>query len=101
MANRDGQGEGSVLRLGDAAKGFCEGVSGSRLGQRLSLRPVVGASLIERAGAQPWSTGNVGMLGVSYLAISQYKPAPRARCTLRWGPTMPARLRIPVIPRTN
>ncbi|WP_198668745.1 CocE/NonD family hydrolase [Homoserinimonas sp. OAct 916] len=31
--------------------------------------------LIEWAGAQPWSTGSVGMLGVSYLAISQYKAA--------------------------
>ena len=31
--------------------------------------------LIEWAGAQPWSTGRVGMLGVSYLAISQYKAA--------------------------
>jgi predicted acyl esterase len=31
--------------------------------------------LIEWAGSQPWSNGNVGMLGVSYLAISQYKVA--------------------------
>jgi uncharacterized protein len=31
--------------------------------------------LVEWAGAQPWSSGNVGMLGVSYLAISQYKAA--------------------------
>jgi predicted acyl esterase len=31
--------------------------------------------LIEWAGVQPWSTGRVGMLGVSYLAISQYKAA--------------------------
>ena len=31
--------------------------------------------LIEWAGSQPWSTGDVGMLGVSYLAISQYKAA--------------------------
>lgn len=29
--------------------------------------------LIEWAGAQPWSTGSVGMLGVSYLAMSQYR----------------------------
>jgi len=28
--------------------------------------------LIEWAAAQPWSTGRVGLLGVSYLAISQY-----------------------------
>jgi predicted acyl esterase len=31
--------------------------------------------LIEWAGAQPWSNGNVGMFGVSYLALSQYKAA--------------------------
>lgn len=31
--------------------------------------------LIEWAGTQPWSNGRVGMLGVSYLALSQYKPA--------------------------
>jgi predicted acyl esterase len=31
--------------------------------------------LIEWAAAQPWSTGAVGMLGVSYLAIAQWKAA--------------------------
>ncbi len=31
--------------------------------------------LVEWAGSQPWSTGSVGMLGVSYLALSQYKVA--------------------------
>lgn len=31
--------------------------------------------LIQWAGDQPWSNGNVGMLGVSYLALSQYKAA--------------------------
>src|SRR5215471_15127264 len=31
--------------------------------------------LIGWAAAQPWSTGAVGMLGVSYLAISQWKAA--------------------------
>ncbi|GAY18462.1 hydrolase [Mycobacterium sp. shizuoka-1] len=31
--------------------------------------------LIEWAAAQPWSNGRVGMLGVSYLALSQYKAA--------------------------
>lgn len=30
---------------------------------------------IEWLGAQPWSNGNVGMLGVSYLAGSQYQAA--------------------------
>lgn len=42
--------------------------------------------LIEWAAAQPWSTGAVGLLGVSYLAISQWEgaatrpPALRALC---------------------
>lgn len=31
--------------------------------------------LVEWAGTRPWSTGSVGMLGVSYLAMSQYKVA--------------------------
>ncbi|MEO7124244.1 MAG: CocE/NonD family hydrolase, partial [Lacisediminihabitans sp.] len=31
--------------------------------------------LIEWAAARPWSSGNVGLLGVSYLALSQYKVA--------------------------
>lgn len=31
--------------------------------------------LIEWAGTQPWSNGRVGMMGVSYLALSQYKAA--------------------------
>jgi uncharacterized protein len=33
------------------------------------------AQVIAWAAEQPWSTGRVGMLGVSYLAISQYKVA--------------------------
>ena len=33
--------------------------------------------LIEWAAAQPWSTGRVGLNGVSYLAISQWKVAAR------------------------
>lgn len=33
------------------------------------------AEVIAWAADQPWSTGRVGMLGVSYLAISQYKVA--------------------------
>jgi uncharacterized protein len=31
--------------------------------------------LVEWAGTQPWSTGRVGMMGVSYLAMSQYRAA--------------------------
>jgi putative CocE/NonD family hydrolase len=30
--------------------------------------------MIEWAAGQPWSNGKVGMLGVSYLAISQWRP---------------------------
>jgi putative CocE/NonD family hydrolase len=33
------------------------------------------AQVIEWAASQPWSNGRVGMLGVSYLALSQYKVA--------------------------
>ncbi|MEP6842806.1 MAG: CocE/NonD family hydrolase [Pseudolysinimonas sp.] len=33
------------------------------------------AEIVEWAGMQPWSNGRVGMLGVSYLAISQYGAA--------------------------
>jgi hypothetical protein len=33
------------------------------------------AEVIAWAAGQPWSTGRVGMLGVSYLALSQYKVA--------------------------
>lgn len=33
------------------------------------------SELIDWAASQPWSNGNVGMIGVSYLAISQYKVA--------------------------
>ena len=34
-----------------------------------------GHDLVEWAAAQPWSTGRVGMTGVSYLAISQWATA--------------------------
>jgi predicted acyl esterase len=44
--------------------------------------------LIEWAAVQPWSTGAVGMLGVSYLAISQWKAAalrpPHLRAIVPW-----------------
>ncbi|HEX4392395.1 MAG TPA: CocE/NonD family hydrolase, partial [Mycobacterium sp.] len=33
------------------------------------------AEVIAWAAAQPWSNGRIGMLGVSYLALSQYKVA--------------------------
>lgn len=39
--------------------------------------------LIQWAAAQPWSNGKVGMLGVSYLAISQYKVAARNPSALK------------------
>lgn len=44
------------------------------------------AQVISWAADQPWSTGRIGMLGVSYLALSQYKvaalnpPALKAMC---------------------
>ncbi len=44
--------------------------------------------LIEWAARQPWSTGAVGMLGVSYLAISQWKAAalrpPHLKAIVPW-----------------
>jgi hypothetical protein len=43
---------------------------------------------IEWAGIQPWSNGNVGLLGVSYLAINQYKVAamnpPHLKAIIPW-----------------
>ncbi|MCV7399617.1 CocE/NonD family hydrolase [Mycobacterium fragae] len=44
--------------------------------------------LIEWAASQPWSTGAVGMIGVSYLAISQWKAAalrpPHLKAIVPW-----------------
>ncbi|HET8926547.1 MAG TPA: CocE/NonD family hydrolase [Microbacterium sp.] len=44
--------------------------------------------VIEWVAAQPWCDGNVGMLGVSYLAISQYRTAttapPHLRAIVPW-----------------
>jgi predicted acyl esterase len=44
--------------------------------------------LIEWAGVQPWSTGAVGTIGVSYLAISQWKAAalhpPHLKAIVPW-----------------
>jgi predicted acyl esterase len=44
--------------------------------------------LIEWAAVQPWSTGAVGMIGVSYLAISQWKAAalqpPHLKAIVPW-----------------
>lgn len=44
--------------------------------------------LVQWAGAQPWSTGAVGLLGVSYLALSQWKAAathpPALRAIAPW-----------------
>lgn len=52
--------------------------------------------IVEWAAAQPWSTGSVGMLGVSYLAISQWEGAaqrpPHLRAIVPWeGMTDPYR----------
>lgn len=44
--------------------------------------------LVEWAAEQPWSTGAVGMIGVSYLAISQWKAAalhpPHLKAIVPW-----------------
>lgn len=44
--------------------------------------------LVEWAAAQPWSTGAVGMIGVSYLAMSQWEGAaqrpPHLRAIVPW-----------------
>ncbi len=46
------------------------------------------ADLVEWAGAAPWSTGAVGLIGVSYLALSQWKAAaqhpPSLRAIVAW-----------------
>lgn len=52
--------------------------------------------VVEWAAAQPWSNGAVGMIGVSYLAISQYEGAaqrpPHLRAIVPWeGMTDPYR----------
>ena len=52
--------------------------------------------VVEWAAGQPWSTGAVGMIGVSYLAISQYEGAaqrpPHLRAIVPWeGMTDPYR----------
>jgi len=43
---------------------------------------------IEWAGIQPWSNGNVGLLGVSYLAMNQFKVAamnpPHLKAIIPW-----------------
>jgi len=39
---------------------------------------------IEWAGVQPWSSGKVGLNGISYYAINQWHAASRSRCT--WPP---------------
>jgi predicted acyl esterase len=41
------------------------------------------ADLVEWAAAQPWSNGAVGLLGVSYLAISQWEAAAQRPPSLR------------------
>lgn len=42
-----------------------------------------GHDLVEWAAAQPWSTGRVGMIGVSYLAMSQWNTAAHRPAHLR------------------
>lgn len=61
----------AVINADARGAGTSEGV-GSLLSDQ-EARDVY--EVIEWAARQPWSTGKVGMLGVSYLAISQYKVA--------------------------
>ncbi|HWL60103.1 MAG TPA: CocE/NonD family hydrolase [Microbacteriaceae bacterium] len=72
----------AVLNLDTRGGGHSEG-----RGELLSDQEAADiAEVIEWAAVQPWSNGRVGMLGVSYLALSQYKvaalgpPALRAIC---------------------
>ncbi|HWS49412.1 MAG TPA: CocE/NonD family hydrolase [Microbacterium sp.] len=59
------------------------GTSGGR-GAVLSDQEAVDiAAVIDWIAEQPWCDGNVGMLGVSYLAISQYKVAALQPAALR------------------
>ncbi|MFF4934877.1 CocE/NonD family hydrolase [Streptomyces griseofuscus] len=65
----------------------CDGGHSEGRGELLSDQEADDISeVIAWAAAQPWSTGRVGMLGVSYLAMSQYKvaalnpPAVKAIC---------------------
>jgi uncharacterized protein len=51
------------------------GTSGGEAGLLSSQEGEDVYDLVEWAAAQPWSTGDVGMLGVSYLAISQWEAA--------------------------
>lgn len=54
--------------------------SGASFGSRLDLMPKLGddgAELINWIAAQPWSDGNVGMKGGSYMAISTIMTAAR------------------------
>lgn len=47
---------------------------------------------IEWAGIQPWSNGNIGLLGISYLAMSQWAVAseqpPHLKCIVPWEGTV-------------
>ena len=54
--------------------GMVAGVHGSR-----SLREIADyAQCIEWAGTQPWSNGKVGLLGISYYAVTQWRVAQMA-----------------------
>jgi len=65
-------GQGYVVVNADMrGAGTSDGV-GSLLSD-LEARDVY--DLVEWAAAQPWSSGGVGLFGVSYLAMSQYKAA--------------------------
>lgn len=74
----------AVVNLDVRGAGRSDGV-GSLLSEQEALDI---HDVIESIAAQPWCDGNVGMIGVSYLAISQYRAAatrpPHLRAIVPW-----------------
>jgi predicted acyl esterase len=64
--------DGYVLVVADARG---SGKSGGYLDPRQQRENQDYFELIEWAGAQPWSNGKIGLLGISYLAINQWSVA--------------------------
>ena len=62
----------AVLRVDEAGIGRSPGIV-SPLGEKVAADYV---DVIEWAGKQPWSNGNVGTIGISYYAMTQWLMAP-------------------------
>ena len=63
-----------VIRVDSRGSGWSPGFMDPR-----SLREIADyAQCIEWAGTQPWSTGKVGLLGISYYAVTQWRVAQMA-----------------------